>query len=136
MYARKNALGFISSSEIHFDLHEDGWVLDLDDESLKSALLSACDNDVIRIKNALQFLRDAKLLTYMADGLMNESCSLLYIDITGSGVGVIEGVMRTEQARTTYENTFNVKINLAENVNVESFIKGELGPLFSLFTAS
>lgn len=129
-YKRHTTQGFITNEIMEFE-QNDGWTISFVDEVLRIALEEEVSSP-IAIKNSLEYLRGKGLISFMVEGLMNESFSAYYFSLTANGIDMIEGVGGTGNMRVTYQNTFNVK--LADNVNVESLLKTELkASVLSLF---
>ena len=47
--------------------------------------------------------------------------------LTAYGVDIIEGIEKSDKEKEAFKINFNIK--LAENINIESLIKAELGSL-------
>ena len=129
-YMRYTTQGFITEEVMQFE-YDDKWVLDTDDELLKSALNDEIGSPIL-IKNALQYLEDKRLISFKTRGLVSGDFVAHMFNLTSNGVDMIEGVGGAGNTRDIYQNTFNVK--LADNINVESLLKNELkGSVLSLF---
>lgn len=129
-YKRYTTQGFITEEVMQFE-YDDKWELDTDDELLKSALDDEIGSPIL-IKNALQYLKEKGLVSFMVEGLLSGDFVALYFNLTSGGVDMIEGIGGAGNTRDIYQNTFNVK--LADNINIESLLKNELkGSVLSLF---
>lgn len=89
---------------------------------LKVSKKSAAD-----IYNSLRYLKEKRFIdfkevkTTIGDLLHN-------IEVTAWGVDIVEGIERSEEEKKKFNITFNIKI--ADNINIDSLIKNELGSLF------
>ena len=91
--------------------------------------ISGNDNNVY---NALAYLQSEGLIE-MSKSSDNVSDNFLNFSVSSMGVNIIEGIEKRAEERDNFYITFNIK--LADNVNIDSLIKTELGSLIktSLF---
>ncbi|XOB41827.1 MAG: hypothetical protein ACKKMS_00285 [Candidatus Nealsonbacteria bacterium] len=85
--------------------------------------ISRSDNDIY---NALIYLHEKGFIS-MSRSQDNVSEQFLNIRVSSEGIDMIEGIERGEKERQEFHITFNIK--LADNINIESLIKAELGSL-------
>ncbi len=85
--------------------------------------ISGNDNNIY---NALIYLDDKGFIN-MSRSLDNVSDNFLNFSVSSAGIDIIEGIERGESERKKFNIIFNIK--LADNINVESLIKTELGSL-------
>ena len=85
--------------------------------------ISGNDNNVY---NALAYLRNRGLIE-VSKSPDNVSDNFLNFSVSSAGIDIIEGIEERAEERDNFYITFNIK--LADNVNIDSLIKAELGSL-------
>jgi hypothetical protein len=120
---RKN--GFGSMDIIRFS----GWdeITLPDQPGLSHDLLAICSGSAADLYNALKYLNEQHLLGIRISRDSGGD-SMHNFELTAGGVDIIEGIERGQVERANFFVTFNIK--LADNINVESLIKNELGSIF------
>jgi len=86
--------------------------------------ISGSDNNIY---NALIYLWKKGFIN-MSKSPDNVSDHFLNINVSSDGIDIVEGIERGEEEKREFHVTFNIK--LAENINIESLIKAEIGSLF------
>jgi hypothetical protein len=128
-YVMQNKKGYISKGAIAF-IGPSRWRFHSGESEVREVLTSISDESVINLKNAFQYLKDKRLIDFQSNGLFQEHIEIYNLSITAAGVDIIEGVDGAETDKGKYQTTFNVK--LADNLNIESLLKAELGSIFKL----
>lgn len=101
--------------------------INLNDKSeFGKTILNLADNSSIDTYNGLKYLEEKSFINFKEDG-SNAGILLHGLRITAYGLDIIEGIERGEKEKNEFHVVFNIK--LAENVNIESLIKAELGSL-------
>lgn len=128
-YVMQNKKGYITKNTIAF-MGPSTWRFHSGESAVREVLTLISAGSVINLKNAFQYLKDKRLIDFQANGIFQESIEIYNLSITAAGVDIIEGVGGAETEKGKYQMAFNVK--LADNINVESLIKAELGSIFKL----
>lgn len=124
-YVRQRKRGFSDMSIIEFGSADELGVV-ADSSSLSKEIVKITNNSATDAYNALRYLEEKGFVAFKEDKT-NISDLFHNIRVTALGVDIIEGVERGEEERNDFHVTFNIK--LAENINIESLIKNELGSL-------
>lgn len=125
----QNKKGYISQSVIAF-IGPSKWRFHSGESEVREVLTSISAGSVINLKNAFQYLKEKRLIDFQSNGVFQVQIDIFNLSITAAGVDIIEGVGGAETDKGKYQMTFNVK--LADNINVESLLKAELGSIFKL----
>jgi hypothetical protein len=123
--------GDISGDDVIAFEKDGGWSVSSDNETLLRKLLSVTEDSALQLKNAIGYLEDKGLIRFSMSGLMNGDFDIYDLELTSTGVDIVEGVSGPQTSKVVYQNTFNVK--LADNINLESLITAKLGAEFKLF---
>lgn len=131
-YTLQRRRGFDSMEIIRFD----GWDnINIPASSqLEKDLLTICKESAADLYNALSYLSEKYLLSFNKS--RNSGGDMLHgFKVTAGGMDIIEGIERGPEERNNFYLTFNIKV--ADNINVDSLIKNEIGSLLkgSLFSA-
>lgn len=76
---------------------------------------------------ALRYLHDYGLVEFN-ESPSNMDVSLLNIRVTASGIDIVEGIERGNDAVQNFNITFN--FNLNNDITIENLVKAELGSIF------
>ena len=128
-YVMQSKKGYISQSVIAFE-GPSTWKFHTGESDVREVLTSISAGSVINLKNAFQYLKEKRLIDFQSNGIFQEAIDIFNLSITAAGVDIIEGVDGAETDKRRYQMTFNVK--LADNINLESLLKAELGSIFRL----
>lgn len=124
-YTKQRKHGFPVMEIIRFD----GWdKITMNDQSeLGKDLMKICKDNAADLYNALLYLEQNAFLD-VNTGRDSGGDSMHNFAVTSRGIDIIEAIERGQPERNNFYVTFNIK--LADNVNVESLIKNELGSIF------
>lgn len=96
------------------------------DSGLGTNILKLSGGSAIDCYNALLYLEQKGFISYNSrKSTMDEMFH--NFQVAAAGIDIIEGIERGEEERKEFNFNFNIK--LAENINVESLLKVELGSL-------
>jgi len=99
-------------------------VIHKDNEIVQNLLKIARDDN--NVYNALKYLEDKGFIE-MSKSSDNVSDNLLNFSVSSVGIDIIEGIERGKEEKREFNIIFNIKV--ADNINIESLIKAELGSL-------
>jgi len=99
-------------------------VIHKDNEIVQNLLKIAGDDN--NVYNALKYLEDKGFIE-MSKSSDNVSDNLLNFSVSSAGIDIIEGIERGKEEKREFNIIFNIKV--ADNINIESLIKAELGSL-------
>lgn len=85
--------------------------------------ISGSDNNIY---NGLMYLYEKGFIN-MSKQPDNTCDHILNITVSSIGIDIVEGIERGEEEKREFNINFNIK--LADNINIESLIKAELGSL-------
>lgn len=121
---RKN--GFAPKNVIRFGGVFEGKIDLQDNSEFGKQLLDVSRGSPADAYNALRYLEEKHFLAF---GKSTDTAGdLLHgFHVTAFGVDIIEGIERGPEEKNEFHVTFNIK--LADNINVDSLIKAELGSL-------
>lgn len=97
------------------------------ESKLAKDLLSICDDSAPDLFNALRYLRERDFVSMYHHSPIGAEALNSFV-VTANGIDIVEGVERGADDRKRFYVTFNMK--LADNINIESLIKNELGSIF------
>ena len=92
-------------------------------------ILAASGGKVIDAYEALRYLEEKGFL-YFKESNDNMTFHFINMRVTAFGVDIVEGIEKGDAERKAFQMIFNIK--LADNINVESLIKNELGSLVKI----
>lgn len=124
-YARQRERGFSDDQVIEFGRAGDKGVV-MDNSSLSNEIRKVCGESAIDTYNAICYLQENFFINYK-ESEDNVSKYIHSIRVIAPGINIIEDIERNDAGRDKFHVTFNIK--LAENINVESLLKTELGGL-------
>ncbi len=117
---------FILSFQMrHFSNGEKSPVINNKEHKISKDLIKISGNDN-NIYNALIYLYEKGFIN-MSRSSDNVSDHFLNISVSQGGIDIVEGIERGEKEKREFHVTFNIK--LADDINIESLIKTELGSL-------
>lgn len=94
-------------------------------DNLKEDIIQIAESP-LNAYNGLKYLEESGFIHF--DLNISNVWYLLYnLEVTASGIDIIEGIERGEQERDYFYLTFNIQVN--NNVNIDSLIKAEIGSL-------
>ena len=102
-------------------------IIDKDNSVIQNLL--KISNNGNEIYNALVYLRDKKFIEVIAGNYLLEEYQEHFqkFRVSALGIDMIEGIERGKEEKSKFNIIFNIK--LAENMNVESLLKTEVGSL-------
>ncbi|MEO6728524.1 MAG: hypothetical protein ABIM99_01245 [Candidatus Dojkabacteria bacterium] len=121
-YAKQREQGFSYDEIIRFEGIYTGKISYNGPEELNKI----SNNNSADIYNAMNYLNEKSFLSFKSSSDSGGD-SIHSLKVSASGVDIIEGIERDNQARNDFTVNFNIK--LAETMNVESLLKAELGSL-------
>lgn len=125
LYASQRKRGFSDGEIVEFgNVGEMGVVTN--SSNLSKGLLKAGNESAVDVYNALHYLEEKGFVSFR-ENHTNISDYFHNIRVTASGIDIIEGIERGEEARDRFHVTFNIK--LSDNINIDSLIKNEIGSL-------
>ena len=92
-------------------------------------ILAASRQSATNAYNALRYLQEKGFISFK-ESRDTGGYHFINISVTGFGVDIIEGIERGPEERREFHVTFNIK--LADNVNIDSLIKGEIENVIKL----
>lgn len=126
LYSKQKETGFTDKKDLKFRIDYDHARI-VEGHKLNEPLLAICEHNVPLAYNAVQYLIDKKLIN-IQKGLGGGSVRIFRdIALNENGIDMVEGVEGGENEKNRFSVTFNVK--LADEVNIESLVKTELGSL-------
>ena len=125
-YTQQRKNGFGSMMEI---IRFNGWddITVSDTDGLAKDLLALCKGSAADLYGGLKYLEQ----NYFVDLKISRDSggdSMHNFAVTSRGIDIIEGIERGQDERNNFYVTFNIK--LADDINIESLIKNELGSMF------
>jgi len=127
LYKIQREKAFMASYEIlHFGKHENEGINLSGDTEFSKSILKISASLPADAYNALSYLKDHCFIE-LKEHPNTGGVVISNIIVTAEGFDIIEGIEREEEARQTFTVTFNIK--LADNINVESLIKNEVGSI-------
>jgi len=109
----------------HFPKGEKSPAINDKNNEISQTLIKISGNDN-NAYNALIYLCEKGFIN-MSKTSDNVSDHFLNINVSSEGIDIIEGIERGETEKKEFNIIFNIKI--ADNINIESLIKTELGSL-------
>ena len=112
---------------LSFNRDRDGKINLSEGSKLVENILKITNKSSIDVFNALNYLSGKYFISFSysenTGGYLFNS-----IRVTSNGTDIIEGIERGPKEKKEFNINFNIK--LADNINVESLLKAELGSLF------
>ncbi len=99
------------------------------DSEIAKSILAVSNQSAADAYNALMYLKDKRFI-FFDERPLNTLEIFINLRVTGAGTDIVEGVVRDDEGRKNFNITFNIK--LAENITIDSLIKGELGSILKL----
>ena len=128
LYSIQRKNGFPRDSILSFQREDNGAKLSVSSNFEKGIFKIASDSSV-DLYNAIRYLEEKSFIDFN-DSRDTSGYCFINIRVTAFGVDIIEGIERDDEAKKEFNITFNIKI--ADNINIESLIKNELGSLVKL----
>jgi len=100
-----------------------------DQTTLAKDLLAVCKDSAADLYNALSYLVNKHFITSKVSRSTGGD-SMFNFTVSAAGVDIIEGIERGQDERNNFYVTFNIK--LADEINVESLVKNELGSILGI----
>lgn len=120
-YARQRETGFALPDQINFGGIYSSQINYSGPENLKKISRKPAD-----LYNAFRYLDEKHFIDFKT--AHSSAADTFYnIRLSAQGIDIIEGVELNEQARRNFTINFNIK--LADNINVDSLVKAQLGNL-------
>lgn len=96
---------------------------------LSKSLMKICNDSAADLYNGLNYL-DQRNFMSLHQSRSTGGDSLHSFMVTSHGIDIIEGIERGQEERNNFYVTFNIKV--ADQINVESLLKNELGSIFDI----
>ncbi|MCD6410390.1 hypothetical protein J7K92_00375 [bacterium] len=123
LYALQRKRGSLDAEIISFDRDMNSKA-ELEKSELGKKLLKVAAESITDVYNAMRYLEEGCFISFKES---NDNMTYYFFNlrVTKSGIDIVEGIERGEKERKEFHITFNIK--LADNVNLESLIKNEVG---------
>ncbi len=102
---------------------------ELNKSKLGNKIIELTKNSIPDAFGAIRYLEEKGFISFNESD-DNMTYHFLNIRVTAYGIDIIEGIERGKEEKHEFHVTFNIK--LAENINIDSLIKGEIENLFKL----
>jgi hypothetical protein len=101
----------------------------LKNSKLGSKIIELTENSIPDAFGAIKYLEEKGFISFN-ESIDNMTYHFINIRVTAYGIDIIEGIERGEEEKKEFHINFNIK--LAENINIDSLIKGEINSLLKL----
>ena len=125
LYAIQRERGSLDTEIISFDRDTKNKA-ELEKSKLGKKLLEITEGSIVDTYNAIRYLEEGYFLSFKESN-DNMTYNFLNPRVTKIGIDIVEGIEQSEKERNEFYITFNIK--LADNINLESLIKNEIGSL-------
>jgi len=125
-YTLQRKQGIPIAEHVRFKNHWGGPISVTGDGSFEKTILKIGNGSDIDVFNAINYLLEKNFIDCKAS-TDTGGYSYIWLKVSAFGIDIIEGIERSKEAKNEFSVNFNIK--LADNINIDSLIKNELGSL-------
>lgn len=127
LYSLQRKEGIPQHEIIRFSHFGEGKVSEFEcSEKLKGVLMKLADDSIQDLYGAMIYLKEKHFIDCKWE-IDSGGDNIFLLRVSAFGIDIIEGIERGKEEKNQFNVNFNIK--LADNINLESLIKTEIGSL-------